>query len=199
MAEHSKPILLAFCGKSATGKDSTAKWLQKQFETMNIPSRIIISDTTRPPRASERDGIDYYFIPEQDFVRNINRNKYLEWTSFRGWYYGTHKGEIDNDAILIGIFNPQGIKTLRERYNRNFIIVPIYLEDGCLIRLNRSWERESRWRLEFFRRIFADWVSFWGIKKWIKSFRYHIILNNEVGVVRRARAIIFSLQQFYLI
>ena len=56
----------------------------------------------------------------------------------------------------MGIFNPQGIKTLREQYNRVFTIIPIYLEDGFSIRLNRSREREGRWRFEFFRRTFAD-------------------------------------------
>lgn len=45
---------------------------------MNIANRIIISDTTRPPRVYERDGIDYYFIPEKDFIRGINKNVYLE-------------------------------------------------------------------------------------------------------------------------
>lgn len=199
MPAHSKPVLLAFCGKSATGKDTTVKWLHNQFNGMNIPNRVIVSDTTRPPRVSEKNGIDYYFISEEDFIRNLNRNKYIEWTCFRGWYYGTHKAEIDNEMILIGVFNPQGIKSLRERYNRIFTIVPIYLEDNCSIRLNRSREREGRWRFEFFRRIFADWIDFRGIKKVIKSFRYHIILKNEVGVVRRARAILFDLQQFNII
>ena len=78
MPVHSKPVLLAFCGKSATGKDSTIKWLHNQFNGINIPNRIIVSDTTRPPRVGEKNGIDYYFVSEEEFVRNLNRNKYLE-------------------------------------------------------------------------------------------------------------------------
>lgn len=194
-----KPTLLAFCGKSATGKDTTAKWLHKQLSGMNIANRIIISDTTRPPRAHERDGIDYYFIPEKDFIRGINKNVYLEWSHFRGWYYGTNKVELDSDTILIGIFNPEGIKSLRENYNNTFNIIPVYLEDNCFIRLNRSKDREGRWRLEFFRRIFVDWIAFLGFKKIVQSFKYYIILNDEVGVVRRTRDILFCLQDFNII
>lgn len=196
---NSKPTLLAFCGKSATGKDTTAKWLHKQLNGMNIPNRIIISDTTRPPRVHERDGIDYYFIPEKDFIRGINRNAYLEWSYFRGWYYGTNKAELDSDTILIGIFNPEGIKSLREYHNNAFNVVPIYLEDNCFIRLNRSRDRERRWRLEFFRRVFVDWIAFLGFKKTVQSFRYYIILNDEVGVVKRTRDILFCLQDFNII
>lgn len=199
MLDNSKPTLLAFCGKSATGKDTTVKWLHKQLSGMNIANRIIISDTTRPPRAYERDRIDYYFIPEKDFIRGINKNIYLEWSHFRGWYYGTNKAELDSDAILIGIFNPEGIKSLREHYNNTFNIIPIYLEDNCFIRLNRSKDREGRWRLEFFRRIFVDWIAFLGFKKIIQSFKYYIILSDEIGVVKRTRDILFCLQDFNII
>ena len=199
MLDNSKPTLLAFCGKSATGKDTTAKWLHKQLSGMNVSNRIIISDTTRPPRVNERDGIDYYFIPEKDFIRGINRNVYLEWSYFRGWYYGTNKAEIDGGTILIGIFNPEGIKSLREHYNKDFNVIPIYLEDNYFIRLNRSKDREGRWRLEFFRRGFVDWVSFLGFKKIVQSFRNYIILNDEVGVVKRTRDILFYLQDFNII
>lgn len=199
MVDRSKPTLLAFCGKSATGKDTIAKWLHHQLSGMNIPNRIIISDTTRPPRANERDGIDYYFIPEKDFIRGINKNVYLEWSFFRGWYYGTNKAEIDNNMILIGVFNPEGIKSLRERYNRKFNIIPIYLKNNFLVRLERSWEREGKWRAEFLRRSFVDLFDFLGFKKIIQSFPYHIILDDEIGIIRKTREILFCLQDFNII
>lgn len=199
MLEYSRPILLAFCGKSATGKTSTAKWLHNQLMRMSIPSKIIVSDTTRPPREKEKDGIDYNFISEQSFIKRINKHAYIEWTQFRKWYYGTHKTEIVDGNILIGVFNPQGIKTLREKYNKKFVIIPIYLVDNCFVRLDRSIEREGKWKFEFFRRIFADWFAFLGIKKIIESFHYYIILEDEADALRRSRSILFILQQFNII
>ena len=101
--------------------------------------------------------------------------------------------------ILIGIFNPEGIKSLRERYNRKFNIIPIYLKNNFFIRLERSWEREGKWRAEFLRRSFVDWFDFLGFKKVIQSFSYHIILDDEIGIIRKTREILFCLQDFNII
>lgn len=193
-----KPIILAICGKSASGKDTLAKWLKSDLDGMNIPSRYIISDTTRPKRINEQNGIDYYFISRRDFYQNIVNKRYLEWTRFRNWLYGTYITEIHEDEINIGVFNARGLESLSKRQNR-YDIIPIYLDDSLITRLQRSYQREQRWRLEYFRRAFADWREFKNINKTLNKFFDYLIIENEQSLVRKTRKVLFGLQDFGII
>ena len=55
-----------------------------------------ISTTTRPHRGNEKNGGDYHFIPEDEFKKQINDNKFLEWAMVLDNYYGTTKKEIQD-------------------------------------------------------------------------------------------------------
>ena len=58
-------ILVAIVGKSCTGKDTLSKRLM-EYLSPNI-SHKIVSFTTRPPRESEIEGVDYYFKTRKEF------------------------------------------------------------------------------------------------------------------------------------
>lgn len=76
---------------SGSGKTSIVRHLLKTFPQLAFS----VSATTRPPRKDEQDGIDYYFIGEKDFERNIQEKKFLEWEMvYEGRYYGTLKSEM---------------------------------------------------------------------------------------------------------
>jgi guanylate kinase len=104
--------------------------------------RLSVSCTTRPPRAGERDGVDYYFLTEPDFRSKLDRGELLEWAVVHGHLYGTPKGPIDslraqgyhvvlnidtagahsikklfNDGVLIFVAPPSW-KALEERLRR---------------------------------------------------------------------------------
>ena len=51
--------------------------------------------TTRKPRPAEKDGIDYFFVEEDEFKKKIDEDKLLEWAQFVGNYYGTPKDYVD--------------------------------------------------------------------------------------------------------
>ncbi|MBK8225905.1 MAG: guanylate kinase [Flavobacteriales bacterium] len=54
-----------------------------------------VSATTRPMRASERDGHDYWFLSEEEFKRRIAANEFVEWEEvYPGRYYGTLRDEV---------------------------------------------------------------------------------------------------------
>lgn len=150
-----KPIIIAICGKSASGKDTLAHELVCVLENEKIPVQYIVSDTTRPPRVAEQNGIDYNFISHFNFIQNQRAKLYLENSYFRGWQYGTHKNSISKSKINVGVFNPDGIKSLR-RYRQNLLIIPVYLEEDVIIRLRRSYNREGKFKFEFLRRAFVD-------------------------------------------
>ncbi len=54
-----------------------------------------VSATTRPPRGRETNGVDYYFVSEQQFLHDVANDAFVEWEEvYAGRYYGTLKREI---------------------------------------------------------------------------------------------------------
>lgn len=150
-----KPTIIAICGKSAAGKDTLKYDLEEVLFRNSILINIILSDTTRPPRVNEIQGEDYNFIPEREFLANISKQRYIEYSRFRNWYYGTQKIAIQEDKVNIGVFNREGIKSLSQlSYNYNVIVV--YLKINFKERMRRSCYREGRFRIEFLRRALTD-------------------------------------------
>ena len=55
-----------------------------------------ISATSRKPRVGETDGVDYYFLDKDTFVKRVQAGDFLEWEEvYEGTWYGTLKSEID--------------------------------------------------------------------------------------------------------
>lgn len=84
--------IIIITAPSGSGKTSIVKHLLKTFPDLAFS----ISATTRPPRAEEKEGVDYYFIKSSDFEKKIHEKKFLEWEMvYEGRYYGTLKSEMD--------------------------------------------------------------------------------------------------------
>ena len=159
---------MAICGKSASGKDTLAKSLEKQtLDGKRI--RKMVNITTRPPREGEVDGIDYHFVDADKFCDYKKKRKLLEWTNFRGWHYGSIKDEIVPQCVNIGIFNKSGIESL-VKYRKQFNIILVYISCSLGKRLKRSYHREKKWRLEFFRRAMADFWDFRDMGYFLSMF-----------------------------
>ena len=90
----------------------------------------------------------------------IERKCFLEWTQFKDWKYGTDVLAVSDkpDAINIGVFNLEGIKSLQEHDEYDLII--IYLIVNWKERLRRSIKREGHLTFEMIRRMFVDWKDF---------------------------------------
>ncbi len=57
---------------------------------------LAISATTRPRRATEENGREYWFIPLEEFERRVREGEFLEWVTYvSGHRYGTLRSEID--------------------------------------------------------------------------------------------------------
>ena len=54
-----------------------------------------ISYTTRPPRSSETNGVDYIFIAREEFEARLAKGEFLEHAEVFGNYYGTHRGTLE--------------------------------------------------------------------------------------------------------
>lgn len=84
------PIII-ITAPSGAGKTSITRYLLQEFPFLAFS----ISAATRPPRGNEQDGVDYYFISEEDFKKRIAANEFVEWEMvYEGKYYGTLHSEL---------------------------------------------------------------------------------------------------------
>jgi guanylate kinase len=84
--------LVIISGPSGAGKSTVVRRLLEQCP---LPLVLSVSATTRQPRPGERDGVEYHFLPEDEFLRRREANEFLEWKEVfgRGHLYGTLRSE----------------------------------------------------------------------------------------------------------
>jgi len=82
-----KPVVYIISAPSGSGKSTLVNEILKSVTDLEFS----ISYTTRPPRGSEINGRQYYFISRQDFEQMIREVKFLEYAEVFGNYYGTAK------------------------------------------------------------------------------------------------------------
>jgi guanylate kinase len=76
------------CGKSTI--------IARLMERGDLNLSFSISATSRPPRGSERNGVEYYFLTPDEFRRRIDANEFVEYEEvYAGRFYGTLRSEID--------------------------------------------------------------------------------------------------------
>ena len=85
--------LIVISGPSGVGKSSL---LKKLLEKHCGGISFSVSYTSRGMREGERDGIDYFFVSEQKFKDDIERDMFIEWAKVHDNYYGTSKKFIEN-------------------------------------------------------------------------------------------------------
>ena len=184
-----KPIIIAICGKSAAGKDTLAYFLTNFFLAFGLFTNKIVSLTTRPPRRGEENGKDYLFVSEEKFEQLIDENKLIEFTNFRNWKYGVPFTSVKPGYINIGVFNPQGLKSLQSK-KLKYTIVPVYLEEKFWTRMRRSHDREGKWSFEFIRRAITDYFDFKNLEEKVNVSNGRWIHLKEVNGVWRQSNII---------
>jgi guanylate kinase len=85
-------LLIVLSGPSGVGKGSIRRRL---FMREDIDLSYSISMTTREPRNGEIDGVDYFFVSQQEFKENVEKGNLLEYAKFVGNYYGTPKNYVE--------------------------------------------------------------------------------------------------------
>lgn len=154
--DNKKIKILALFGKSASGKDSIQKWIVSNYPRL---TNKIVSCTTRPPRSGEQDGVDYFFLSDEEFAKKVLDGSMLEATSFREWFYGTALDQLDPDKINIGVFNLTGVECILD--DPRLDVVPVWIHASDKTRLRRSLEREDNPDCkEICRRFLADEKDF---------------------------------------
>jgi len=87
-----EPPVVVVTGPSGAGKGTLERAVLDRIPQL----ALAVSATTRPRRASEENGREYWFISDEDFDERVGRGDFLEWVSYvSGHRYGTLRSEID--------------------------------------------------------------------------------------------------------
>lgn len=111
-----KPSLLVLSGPSGSGKSTLCKFLQEKIPEIYFS----ISTTTRLPRNGEKNAQHYYFVSQEEFLSDIQENKFLEWAEVHSNYYGTSIGSIESalaeGKLVIFDVDVQGHQGIKKYY-----------------------------------------------------------------------------------
>jgi len=133
MIPEAKGKLIIFSAPSGAGKTTIVKRL---LEHPDLCLEFSISAASRPKRANETNGKDYYFITAEEFRKKIANNEFVEWQEvYPGSYYGTLKSEMkriwDKGNNVLFDVDVQGGLNLKKIFGNNaqaFFITPPSLE-----------------------------------------------------------------------
>jgi guanylate kinase len=110
---HPQPLLVVISGPSGVGKDAVLKALKER----DLPLHFVVTMTSRPPRESEVDGVDYFFTTRDQFEALIQQDEFIEYAIVYEDYKGIPKSQVrealrsHRDVVLR--VDVQGSKTLR--------------------------------------------------------------------------------------
>lgn len=105
--DNSKPILVTITSPTAAGKSYLYSYIR---DVAKLP--CLVSTTTRPPRAGEVEGIDYFFITEEESLRLEAEDQFAELALYGGVRYGVTKTEFHSKlakGLAFLIVEPSGI------------------------------------------------------------------------------------------
>ena len=84
---------LIFSAPSGSGKSTIVQWLLKHPE---LKMAFSISATSRAPRGTEKNGVEYFFLTADEFRERIARDEFLEYEEvYTGCFYGTLKEQVE--------------------------------------------------------------------------------------------------------
>jgi len=112
--EPPNPLLIVISGPSGVGKDSVLE----EMKSRGLPFHFVITATTRSPRPEETDGVDYFFLSQDEFARMIDEGELLEYAVVYQDYKGIPKSQVRKALAsgknVIMRIDVQGAETVRK-------------------------------------------------------------------------------------
>jgi guanylate kinase len=92
-----KGRLLIFSAPSGSGKSTLVQWLMQAHPELNLA--FSISCTSRAPRGTEKNGVEYFFVTPEEFRQKIQNQEFLEYEEvYEDRFYGTLKSQVESQT-----------------------------------------------------------------------------------------------------
>ena len=119
---HPQPLLIVISGPSGAGKDT----VMQRMKERGLPFHFVVTATTRPKRANEVHGRDYWFVSKDEFARMIDEDELIEHAIVYGDYKGIPKQQV-REALASGMdvvmrLDVQGAETVRKLAHEALLI-----------------------------------------------------------------------------
>jgi len=181
--------LVIISGPSGAGKSTVVRQLLEQCD---LPLTLSVSATTRKPRPSERDGVDYFFLTHDEFRERRLAGDFLECKEVfgRGDWYGTLQSQVaaglEAGKWVILEIDVEGTLSVLEKFPDT---LTIFIHSGSIEELERrlrqrgtETEESLKRRLEVARRELTL----------IDRYRYQVINRDLAEAVREVCEILKS-------
>ena len=106
--------MIVLTGASASGKTVTALDLQKRHNLVKA-----ITTTTREKRVGETNGVEYFFVTKEEFLKRLNENKFVEHSVYNGNYYGCGIDQVSDNKIVV--LDPNGLHSFLKLKDKNIV------------------------------------------------------------------------------
>ena len=119
-----KPLFFVFSAPSGAGKTTLVRYIKSLFDHFDFS----VSYTSREPRPYEKNGIDYFFVSEEDFRNKIKTDFFVEWEEvYPNQFYGTLYSELtkiwDRGNIVLFDVDVLGALALKNKFNTDAISI----------------------------------------------------------------------------
>ena len=165
MSFNNEGIIVILSSPSGAGKTT----LVKKISSKNNFS-ISVSHTTRKPRSNEVDGVDYYFVKQEEFKELISKKKFLEYAQVFNNYYGSSEDNVfkklDKGQNVIFDIDWQGTEQIKQKKLKYKIITIFILPPSRKELFNRllnrdlNDEKNAMERMKQFDRDVVHWQNY---------------------------------------